>query len=343
MKEIIHYIKLFSEYLNGLGYAKNTIQSYKRSIKYLNDYAVKDVREISKDDVTEFIKSFYAKETRQKKVFKHQSICAIVSQIRHYFKYLYRNEIILINPVEDLILKKGIEKRKEIFTESEINNFLDGIDNEKYRAIFELMYSSGLRISDVTKLNLSDIDLKARVLTVRESKGSKDRYVPFSEVAERFLQKYIQDERKSNLKYVKGEDRKSLFLAMNARIKDTTIRHKFKMLLEKSGITRKGLTVHSIRHSTATHLLEAGADVRYVQELLGHESIQTTVGYTHLMIENLKRIYRSKHPRENEYYEEVTPEYLQELDKLLEEIEVREEKNRRYPPAKYNAKRDKRI
>ena len=345
MKSVISYLILFLEYLTGLGYADVTIKAYRRSINSFDDYLNRvnknDVREVRKEDVIAFIKSYEGRKTRFNRSFNAQSLYRTASHIKHFFKYLYRNEVILFNPVEDLPFKKGIMNKKEIFRKKEINNFLDIETDEVYKALFELIYSSGLRISEVINLNLSDVDLKDRMLTIREGKGSKDRYIPFNEIAEKYLEKYIQGERKRLLKKVKGEDKKALFLTSRGRIKGAGIRTRFKKLLNDVKLTGRKLTVHSMRHSTGTHLLESGADVRYVQELLGHESIETTVAYTHLMMENLKRAYKSAHPRENKYYEEVTEEYLEDLKKLEDEIKKREEINKRYPPEKYNNNRRK--
>jgi len=129
---------------------------------------------------------------------------------------------------------------------------------------------------------------------------------------------------------VKGESEKYLFLTVKGRMKSDAIRKVFKETVEEIGIQRDNLTPHSIRHSTATHLLEAGADVRYVQELLGHEDIQTTVKYTHLMMENLKKAYKSAHPRENQYFEEIDSGYLLQIEKLKEVIIAQRKLNEKY-------------
>lgn len=236
---------------------------------------------------------------------------------------------------------KQIENKRAIFTQDEINNFLNSVSTEtiigeRDRAFFELMYSSGLRVTEELNLNLTDIDLSQRLIFIQQGKGDKDRIVPFSEVALTFLKNYIDNGRKAFIGFVKGtnkEEQKALFLTSRGKLNVMTIRLYFRRQLEKLGIKRERLTIHSIRHSTATHLLEAGASIRYVQELLGHEDIETTARYTHLMMENLKKAYKSAHPRENKYYEEVTGEYLENLKKLKEELQT----------FGYNDKRRKKI
>jgi integrase/recombinase XerC len=217
-----------------------------------------------------------------------------------------------------------------------MDRFLDSIDQRQQRfllkrAVFELMYSSGLRVSEAVNLNLSDLDFSERVLTVRGGKGGKDRYVPFSGVAALALKRYIDTERRGLAPAARGLSEEPLFLSEYGRLQAVTVRKYFREILEKAHIKRQRLTVHSIRHSCATHLLEAGADVRYVQELLGHEDIETTVKYTHLMMENLKKAYRSAHPRENEYYDEIDEEYLKDVENLRREIIRSRNKNERYP------------
>jgi site-specific recombinase XerD len=246
----------------------------------------------------------------------------MANMVRLFFKYLYRHENILTNPFERLKFKlKNDDSMREIFSADQMNRFLDCIKDDRDRSIFELMYSSALRISEVVKLNVEDVDLKERMIILRKAKGDKDKYVPYSDVAEYYLKKYIKGLRIKILRKIKkGEDRnKALFIGYRGRLTSSYIWKEFRKYLKENNLENKKLVVHSIRHSTATHLLEAGADVRYVQELLGHEDIQTTVKYTHLKIESLKRVYKMFHPRENKYYEEVTEDYLNEINKLKED------------------------
>jgi site-specific recombinase XerD len=224
------------------------------------------------------------------------------------------NEKITRDPFSDFDLReKNPENKKGVFSVSEMNTFLDSIIDIKDRSIFELLYSSGLRISEICNLDVSDVDLKERILQVRNGKNSKDRVIPFSENSSFFLNTYLKQRENSRSK--------ALFISkQKKRFTVHYIRHKFKIYLKESGIEKKNRTVHTIRHSIATHLLESGADVRFVQELLGHESIETTTKYTHLKIESLKRVYKMHHPRENKFYEEITKDYLNNIELLKEKI-----------------------
>ena len=322
MRNNQYFVNEYEKYLIGINYKKNTVRFNVYTIKkFISLCMIKDIKDVKEDDIKRFVSKMVMIKSAHKKDYSPQTINRMVSCLKHFFVYLYRNELILTNPFEDLVLNlRYIERTRGILSCEEINRFLNSIEVEsdygkRNRALFELMYSSGLRISEVINLNLEDVDLKERVLVVRNGKGGKDRYVPFSKVSESFLRLYIENCRKEK----KLIDEKALFIGQRRRLKKNGIRIIFIKILKECGIDRKDITVHSLRHTAATHLLEGGADVRYVQELLGHEDIETTVRYTHVLMEHLKREYKSVHPRENKYYEEVNEEYLEELNKLKEE------------------------
>ncbi|MDP2816593.1 MAG: tyrosine-type recombinase/integrase, partial [Rectinemataceae bacterium] len=326
MKRPEHYILTYEKYLQGLGRAKETVQSavyiVRLFISFARERGKTFVTDMTSSGIADFVEHLKTTQSRRGKPMKPHTIRKRVSDLRGFFRFLYRSEAILQNPMDEMTFDfADVGSLKGIFTRDEMNAFLDAIKTGtpkgmRNRAIFEIMYSSGLRISEVINIKLADIDLSERILTVREGKGSKDRYVPFSEVAALFVKaylgsarhKYIDGARKHFSRKAGREAETWLFLSRIGRLKSDAIRECFKETLETISLRRENLTPHSIRHSTATHLLEAGADVRYVQELLGHESIETTVKYTHLMMENLKKAYKSAHPRENQYFDEVNEE-----------------------------------
>ena len=342
MKSYNYYLLLLKDYLNGIGYKKGTRYFYESSLNKLFDYLVEknkyDVREIIEKDIYHFANYMhYKKYGHDKKDYSKNTIGRIIGVICHFFRFLYRNEMLLYNPLEELDLCiKDVDRIRDIFTKEQINTFLDSIEiktllGERDRALFELLYSSGLRVGEIEGLYLNDVDLKERILIVRDGKGSKDRYVPFSTLAYTFLKLYIEHGRKYFLKNVSNDFKKHLFLTYNRNLTVQGIRGRFNVYIKKLELEKEVLTPHSIRHTTATHLLEAGADVRYVQELLGHENIETTVRYTHLNTESLKKIYKSHHPRENNYYDEVDNNYLAYLTELKKAIEIRWAYNKKYP------------
>jgi len=324
---VSEYIK----YIRGLSFTESTISLNIWSInRFIKECSIKNFREVKENDIKLFIKRMSDAVSFHKKPFSGNTINLSISCLKNFFSYLYRNEMILTNPIEDCSLYlKSVDKERDIFTRDEINSFLDSIElkglyGERDRSIFELMYASGIRIGETVKLNLEDVNMKERILMIRNGKGSKDRFVPFSIVAFKFLQKYIENTRKNFMKF----DSKALFIGYQGRLRQNGVRILFYRYIKKCGIERKFLTPHCIRHTTATHLLEAGADVRYVQELLGHDDIETTVRYTHTIGEKVKRIYKTYHPRENKYYEEIDSDYLKNYEKFKSELLQRKEINK---------------
>lgn len=287
---------------------------------YLKNQNVKDVREVNPEVIISFFKSLATFITaRRKRPFSANSQSTLLATLKQFFRSLYVNELILENPFRKVDIRIKIEeKRRIIMMPDEMSEFLDSITLDqplglRDRTIFELMYSSGLRISDVVKIDREDVSLKEGTIYIRQGKGKKDRVIPIHKVALKFLKLFLIE---SRLK--KGP----LFYGMynQARLGASAINNRFIYLLKKAGLYRCNLSSHCIRHSTAVHLLAGGADLRYVQELLGHESIETTVLYTHELLDNLKKIYKTYHPRENEYFKEVDSEYMkriEDFEKLL--------------------------
>ena len=183
---------------------------------------------------------------------------------------------------------------------------------EYRRLLYQTAMLSGLRAGDITNLNVEDVDFEARMVLLKEGKFSKDRVVPVSKVAAAFLKIYLEARRrKTNILFTGPRGSRTSVSAINTRCKKW---------MKESGVYKKGFCSHSIRHSTAVHLLSHGADLRYVQELLGHESIETTVTYTHDLHENIRRVYKSFHPRENIYFKEVAAVYFERLNRFKEEL-----------------------
>jgi integrase/recombinase XerD len=313
-------ITLFEKNLAELGYKQGTIKGRISYIKIFFRHLgeEKDIRDVDARELEDF--SLHLGGCVSEVTGKPYSVRTrkmIFASINLLFRCLYNEELILRNPVQDAELKaKGAEKRKEILTEEEMNLLLDGIDTAEPlglldRAMFELIYSSGLRAGEVARLDIGDIDFASRMILLRHSKWGKDRIVPCNETSMKFLREYLGGRETKN---------EPVFLGIRGRLSSGHINKRFKYLLAKFHMDKEGLSVHSIRHSTATHLLAHGADLRYVQELLGHESIETTAIYAHEVHENMKRVYRMHHPRENESFVEVDDEYMNRIDSLYAEL-----------------------
>ena len=315
--------EIFKNYLVSTGYKASTISGYKSVLKHFFEYlsfdGVKDIRDVTLKTIKGYIKYIAGADGKNTdKPLSDQRKKALSGVVKLLFKSLYQMEVILSNPAQNMpVFYRNRKTTKEIFSQSQINELLDSIDiNEEFglrdKACYELLYSSGLRVSEASNLNVSDIDFDERVINIRQSKFNKDRIIPISAVAADFIKLYLCDRIKN-----KNEP---VFMGKNGRLKGSTISARFTKLLEKREMKKDKLSAHSIRHSIFTHLLEQGADLRYIQELAGHKSIETTAEYTHMMIDNMKRIYKSFHPRENEYYQEITEEYLSNIDQMIADV-----------------------
>jgi integrase/recombinase XerD len=234
--------------------------------------------------------------------------------VKTVFQLLQEQKLILRNPIEDLdVVKLTRAPNRAVLTEAEVSTFLDSIDEHaelgiRDRSLMELLYSSGLRPSEAGALKVSDVDMKQRLILVRREKVGKVQIIPITHAAAYWLGQQVSG--RGGEEYVFGT-RAFLPAGINRR---------FRKWLKLADLNRPGLTVYCLRHSCATHLLNHGADLRYVQHLLGHNSVETTVIYTHEQIEEIRRIYKSFHPRENRMWKEVWGEYEGRLNTLRREL-----------------------
>jgi integrase/recombinase XerD len=323
-------LRLFESWIIDAGYKASTASGKLRAARrFLRWCTRRDLRDVTRVDITgylDYLKTRHSTKCRSG-TLRIKSIIYLMSVVRQLFTCLYRYEKILTNPAREIPFKTTDPQRpKEIFTRDQVSRFLDKLDGVgrywfRDRTLYELIYSSGLRVSEAAALRVGDVDFEGRLVLIRQSKFYKDRIVPVSDVALSFVKKYLGE---------RITDRESpLFLGDQGRLGKQAMGARFRKYLKRFDMYKEGLSIHSLRHSIATHLLEAGADLRYVQELLGHSSIETTARYTHCLYDSLKRIYKSHHPRENEYYEEVTPDLRERLDRFKTELVVAKERSRR--------------
>ncbi|MCC6131766.1 MAG: tyrosine-type recombinase/integrase [Acidobacteria bacterium] len=298
---------LFAEYESSRGLSDQTkarkTTEIKRFLRYLSDHEIQDIREVRAPHLEAFILELKEKD------FAPSTIRTAHSMLVDLFAALARSGRILSNPVDlvEITLSEpaGV---KAVFSREEIRAFLESISTHtgfgvRDRAIFELMYVTGMRLGEVARLELGDADFSLDEVFIRSGKGRKDRVVPLGRKAKEYLSAWAH---KARTWFSASEAERAMFLNQDGRrIPASSIRFRFHRYLKAAGIERPGLTPHSIRHSCATHLLENGADIRYVQELLGHESIETTADYTRGVAEGLKKMHRTHHPRENELYPET--------------------------------------
>ena len=286
------FIKEFIEYLIiEKKLSNNTIMSYTNDLKLYNEYIKKQFNNISKEDIIKFI-AYLNKKKLSSKTINHT--IGTVKNFHNYISLKYNLKNVSLN-IKRLKMNKDLPKTLTI---DEINILLD-IDckncfDYRNKAMLELMYSAGLRVSELLELNVNDIDLNDNVVKVF-GKGSKERIVPIGDYATIALRKYIDEYRICLIK--KGIITDKLFLNNHGR---EMSRSGFFKLIKKMAIEKgikKEISPHTIRHSFATHLLEGGADIRSIQELLGHENMSTTQIYTHVRNDIMRDNYDKYHPR----------------------------------------------
>lgn len=315
--------KLFHDSLVAAGYKESSIKRRECDLVVFFDYlaacGIDDLREVGARELEGFIRRIDEQPSPiRKRLLAVSSKIAATVCLRLLFRILCQEELLLSNPMQALEVRfRADPGRRVVLSSSEMDRLLDGIDLSvplglRDRAIYELMYATGMRVSEIVKLKVDEVDLEARKLLVRQGKWGKDRVVPLSKVAVEFLRRYI------NARRVKSG---CVFVCEKGPLTTAAVNHRFQKWAQRTGVWKKGLSTHSIRHAVATHMLAGGADLRWVQELLGHESIETTVRYTHELTENLKRIYKRYHPRENELRQAVDADYVRRVEALRAELE----------------------
>ena len=309
------YLSEYERYLCGRRLRDGTVAMKLRALRYFDTYYGKDVRDVTEKDFLSFAAFLRDRELSAGTTNQY------LSALRQFLHWLYKQNL-LLTPLGELIPSvKGYSREKTIFTTEELDRFFDSMSGHfRDKVFFELLYSSALRCSEALNARWRDVDLKDRSLKIINGKGRRDRYVPISVPVTKLLKKWKKETRGRADKYIFPGNHKG-------RMVYASIDDRFRKHLNWSEIENEGLTIHSIRHSTATHLLEAGADVRYVSELLGHKSMETTVRYTHPSQESQKKAYRMHHPRENGYYKEIDDDYLKELDSLRKMLNRRADIN----------------
>ncbi len=290
-------VKNFIFYLSvEKGLAQNTLDSYQRDLKkftqYLKQHNIADVEAITRRIVSNYL--YEQKELG----LSSSTISRNIASIRSFFQFLLREQKIKDNPCSDLESPKMEKKLPHIISSQDIEVLLNQPQvgekiGSRDKAMLELLYATGIRVSELVSLNIGDINIKMGFLQCN-GKGGKERMIPLGSMAIKSVQDYLRSSRPIILK--KNEN-KALFV--NQHGKRLTRQGFWKILKkysQKAGIT-DDITPHTLRHSFATHLLENGADLRSVQEMLGHADISTTQIYTQINRRKIKEIYNQTHPR----------------------------------------------
>jgi integrase/recombinase XerC len=301
------YIDRFADYLK---YQRNasahTLRNYLSDLDQFHDYLCPKDREGNRhnidvhhiDHIT--IREYMARLYQDKR--KKSSIARKLATLRTFFKFLCREQVLELNPAK-LVSSPRLEKRlPKVISVDEVFHFIETPDVEtllgkRDRAILELLYATGCRVSEVAGINLEDIDFRHETIRVR-GKGRKERFVPFGSKAKQALAAYL-DVRATLLAEASDRKRDAKALLLNyqgTRITTRSIARLIEKYVKQCAFAHD-ISPHSLRHSFATHLLSAGADLRAIQELLGHARLSTTQIYTHVSIEQLLQVYDKAHPR----------------------------------------------
>lgn len=279
-------------------FSENTLDAYLRDIKKLRDYAEFDLENTGPFEITyENIQEYLFQ--RSKKKFSERSQARWISSIKSFFKYLVEDEFRTDNPTTLLEGPKLGLYLPDTLSFEDVNRLIAVIKNDtdlgrRNHCMVEVLYGCGLRVSELIDLKISNINFKESYLKV-EGKGDKSRFVPMASFTSKLIKDYIRDIRSKYKINKKCED----ILFLNSRgsaMSRVIVFIIIKELTEKAGINKK-ISPHTFRHSFATHLLQNGADLRYIQEMLGHSSITTTEIYTHLKNEELRDVILNFHPR----------------------------------------------
>ena len=283
------YINDFLLYLEmDLNYSKNTIDTYLNALNHLNNEINKDILKLSSNEIEKFISSLNLESS---------SISNYLSAYKTFYNYYIKIGKTNINPIDKVDTPKLSKHLPTYLTVEEVDKLLNieitDAFSARNKSLLELLYATGLRISELINLEFKNIDLNDCIVRIM-GKGSKERIVPINDMAIKYLKIYVKGFRH---KLVKTEQNNYVYL--NNHGKKMTRQGVFKMIKKRNqeaGI-KKDVSPHTLRHSIATHMLENGADLRIIQEFLGHESIGTTQIYTHLTNQKLKNDYMEYFPR----------------------------------------------
>jgi integrase/recombinase XerC len=293
-------VRKYLEYLEvERRYSPNTIRSYEADlhqfVTYLSSHHFHSFEEVSKNVLRAFLSSLLDAGISRK------SVARKIACLRSFYRYAKRHHISAKNPTLTLVSPK-LEKRLPSFLdEASITKLFDGLDTStqagrQQAAILELFYSTGMRLGELVNLDCGDLDFAQGIVKVT-GKGSKQRIIPVGRSALRAVKSYLPDRQRLLAQRALASDESALFItAKGVRIYPEAVSRLVKKAISRVSELEKK-SPHVIRHTFATHLLNRGADLRAVKELLGHESLSTTQVYTHVSTEQLKKVYRQSHPK----------------------------------------------
>jgi integrase/recombinase XerC len=284
------------------GASEHTCRSYLNDLSHLagfisasglfpnSERGEEDVSRVDRDIIRIYLRALFRSN-------KRSSIARKLASIRSFFQYLVREGIVTRNPAKEVATPKTEKYIPSTLTIDEMFRMLDAPDKSnppglRDKAILELLYSSGIRVGELTQLNCDDVDLELGIIKVL-GKGRKERIVPIGSKAVEAIGGYLG---RRGLSSGNGRECPLFINARGGRLTDRSVRRIVEKYAKKCGLARN-ISPHALRHTFATHLLDAGANLRDIQELLGHVSLSTTQKYTHVSIDGLMEVYDRAHPR----------------------------------------------
>ena len=296
------YIRAYLEQLQARNYAEQTVAFKKMALKsfaaWTGERGIARLNEVTRPVLQRYQRHLYHSQTRGGRPLSAAGQCNRLMAVKGFFKFLTRENVLLYNPASELDLPK-LEKRlpKDILTAEEAERVLSQPDTGtltgiRDRAILEMLYSTGIRRQELVNLERQHIDAERGIVAIRQGKGKKDRFIPVGERALLWLEKYLADVRPEH----ETTDIHTLFLDESGQQLDPhRISRAVRSYVERSGVNRQG-RCHLFRHTMATLMLENGADIRFIQQMLGHSQLSTTEIYTHVSILKLKQVHTLTHP-----------------------------------------------
>lgn len=294
-------VERFLSYMRDVrGRSPHTVQAYSRDlgdfVRFVGPAAKKGARRVEVGQIREFMADLYERGV------KPSTSARKLAVLRSFFNYLVRREEIAVNPAARVRAPKvpralpaflGADALRRLFDEMPPGR--DEVVRIRDRCIVELLYSTGIRLSELVGLNIEDVDFKGALIRVA-GKGAKERVVPVGRPALRWLQRYMSAERRALMERSGAASTPALFLGRGGRISARQVQRRVGLFLGGAA-ARGAVNPHALRHSFATHMLDAGADLRAVQELLGHASLASTQIYTHVTSRRLRETVEMAHPR----------------------------------------------
>lgn len=296
--DILTTITEFKQHLKALGYAKSTLESYRKNLdlfcRYLQGLELLDMRKVTYALICDYQQAVMVQPIAM------ESKALKLRPVKRLFEYLVKSHKLLVNPTEGIVetCRKN-RKIGSVLTVEEIKKLLEqpnlslrtGIRD---RAIMEVLYATAIRLDELLSLEVYDVDLKDKVLYIRKGKGKKQRVVPLGKNARKYLKEYLEKIRPWYAK--KNPKERKLFLNQSGLpMTASNLRVNLRKYRDEAGI-KKAVSPHTFRRSCATHLLQNGADIRYIQKLLGHRHLKTTQAYTKVMPVEIKQTHNRTHP-----------------------------------------------